>query len=412
MLENIRNDNQGVSPVIAILIMICLVMALVASIYVMTSSMMPAAEGDSFWELIHSRHPGMPDPTDPPGDEDPQKEPDPPKDPDPPGDDDDDTGEIITDLHCPCDLYIEQISTGKGLGYQTPGEDRALTSQIANAQQTLDSGGAEEYKFTELVDTTDANDFKYHIKCFDDGSYTFSAQYITNTGTLEVTATDITIEDGITDSYRILWTNPPTVFFSRDGCDEIELGPDIENDDIPQQDIDIYLDVTVEISDLVYPGVTRCITLTLWNQDNPEITETIKQEITFNEGTGQELILVSSDQYDAISAKDHLHTIRRTLFDISLNEYTYKVTFTNDDNLISGDINDDNLVDILDFGACTGLIGKSYETGDTTCDMNPVHADLSGERHVSSLDRLIIQNNFLQIGDDIGGRSAAQPAMP
>lgn len=65
--------------------------------------------------------------------------------------------------------------------------------------------------------------------------------------------------------------------------------------------------VTVEITDIIQSSLTRCITFDL-SDCNTGSSETINQEITFNNRIGSAVIPISFGDYTCISARDKLHT--------------------------------------------------------------------------------------------------------
>jgi hypothetical protein len=104
-----------------------------------------------------------------------------------------------------------------------------------------------------------------------------------------------------------------------------------------------------------------------------------------------------------ISAKDPLHTLRKTipLGGVSPN---YTASFTGTANSLSGgDANGDNLIDILDFGMFAWRFGQNLgadtdvnTTYNTTTDPHP---DFSGNGLVDTADYTYIQTGFLTVGD-------------
>ncbi len=162
--------------------------------------------------------------------------------------------------------------------------------------------------------------------------------------------------------------------------------------------------VSVELRGLSGFNGSRCITFELWDCGAPIYGPVeVKQVLTFNSGlaTGA-LIEVPCDVYTCITARDTLHTLRRTLdttdgFAISGTQYVADFVAVGKD-LIGGNLNDDFWVDILDFGVFSSQWGASYGspmTGDTTCITAPPHADISGDGWVWSVDFGFISYNFL-----------------
>ncbi len=172
--------------------------------------------------------------------------------------------------------------------------------------------------------------------------------------------------------------------------------------------------VSVELSpnidtDGALPDVlSRCITFELWDCVDSygpvEIQQVIDFEITAgtpNVALGSAMLLVPCDVYDCVTARDTLHTLRRTDEAFGIVGTQYVADFTTDvdtggDWLVGGNLNDDNWIDVLDFGVFVWQFHFDYGTGDTDCSTMYPHADISGDGFVDSDDFSFIQINFLQ----------------
>ena len=69
-------------------------------------------------------------------------------------------------------------------------------------------------------------------------------------------------------------------------------------------------------------------------------------------------------------------------------------------DLIGGNLNDDFVIDILDFGVFSSQWNANYGSGDTTCATSAPHADISGNGIVDSGDFTFLQINFLEERED------------
>ncbi|MCA9249789.1 MAG: lamin tail domain-containing protein [Phycisphaerales bacterium] len=179
------------------------------------------------------------------------------------------------------------------------------------------------------------------------------------------------------------------------------------------------LSVTVELQPNIDTGLslpdtlTRCITFELWECGGPS-SVTVSEEIEFtitnsglpgdpNMAVGSALIEVPCGAYSCITARDPLHTLRRTDESFGIIGSQYVADFTGDasaggDWLVGGNLNDDFFIDILDFGAYSFEFGSIYGspfTGDTDCLTPAPHADISGDGIVDNFDFSFIQGNFL-----------------
>jgi len=154
------------------------------------------------------------------------------------------------------------------------------------------------------------------------------------------------------------------------------------------------LQVTVSLAGVDPNSFTRCIRFELWNCPASSPAATVDAVLSFTNGTaGPVTIEVPCGQYNCITARDRLHTLRRTADSVDAGTY-YTANFTGTDALIGGNLNDDFWVDILDFGVFSWQWGW---TGDpnTTCTTPYPHADINGDGLVDTADFTFIQANFL-----------------
>jgi hypothetical protein len=186
--------------------------------------------------------------------------------------------------------------------------------------------------------------------------------------------------------------------------------------------------VTVELSPNIDTGdpfpqtLTRCITFELWECIPLTGPVTVTKEIDFtvtagvpNVAIGSALITnVPCGYYDCITARDELHTLRRTDETFGIVGTQYVADLSGDpagggDWLIGGNLNDDYWIDILDFGVFSWQWAVNYTTGDTTCSTPYPHADISGDGLVNNGDFGFIQINFL---DSHEANCCGQPGLP
>jgi len=152
--------------------------------------------------------------------------------------------------------------------------------------------------------------------------------------------------------------------------------------------------VDVELQPVFASGdVTRCITFDLWNGGVHQAT--VEEEITFTDGFADDaVVLVPCDSYDCITARDTLHTLRQTAA-IVVAGTQFTADFSGGDLLIGGNFNDDEWVDILDYGVFTWQYGVNYGSGDTNCSTPYPHADANGDGFVDTVDFTYVSVNFL-----------------
>lgn len=187
------------------------------------------------------------------------------------------------------------------------------------------------------------------------------------------------------------------------------------------------LNATVQLAG-VSPGTyTRAVTFNLYsNAPMCHVAYTTCQTMTFVNGTGTANIDVpcGSGPYSCITASDRLHTLRRTDETFHIAGPVYVANFTGyvvipmmpptyGNSLIGGNINEDDFIDILDFGGFVGQFGFNFGTASTTCSTLPLHADFSGDGVVGAADFSFIQTQFLfqREPDCCGGNVIAPPGQ-
>jgi hypothetical protein len=160
--------------------------------------------------------------------------------------------------------------------------------------------------------------------------------------------------------------------------------------------------VSVELSPTMVAGpLTRCITFDLWECPDTGPVATVEAEMSFVNGLASGTIDVPCGSYSCITARDTLHTLRRTDEAFTISGTQYVADFTGNpsgggDWLIGGNLNDDFWIDILDFGVYSFQFAMNYGTGDTDCNSVAPNADIQGNGIVFTEDFTFIQVNFLK----------------
>jgi HYR domain len=122
--------------------------------------------------------------------------------------------------------------------------------------------------------------------------------------------------------------------------------------------------------------------------------------------------IVPCGSWDCVSAKDPQHTLRgnQPLADVG---GVFTASFVGADRLISGDLDNDNLIDVEDFGAWTDFFFVPVDPNSTCASisaisipLNPIdfHPDLDGDGVVTDFDLvnfIIRPDLFLTSGDGI-----------
>lgn len=153
--------------------------------------------------------------------------------------------------------------------------------------------------------------------------------------------------------------------------------------------------VSVQLSPTVASPLSRCITFELWDCSAP-LRVVHEETLTFVNGVATATLEVPCGAYDCITARDRLHTLRRTDDALAVIGTQYLADFTGGDQLIGGNLNDDRWIDILDFGVFTSRWHVNYGTGDTPCGTSAPHADVTGNGLVDAGDFTFIQIHFLK----------------
>jgi len=150
---------------------------------------------------------------------------------------------------------------------------------------------------------------------------------------------------------------------------------------------------TVRLESVVNsPSFTRCITF-----GTDTCSNFYDVPITFTNGVGSASFDVPCGVSSCFTARDKKHTLRGTKL-ATISGPNYVLSFTGADQLIGGNINDDSVIDILDFG---GFIGQfSQNVGASTlCGASGLHADFSGNGIVDPADFTYVQIHFLNFAE-------------
>jgi hypothetical protein len=228
-------------------------------------------------------------------------------------------------------------------------------------------------------------------------SVTFTATYA-GPGTIEWhdgTCTGTIIGTG----NPFVWNTPPSApgthtYYARvnDGCSVGCASTSILVHAAP------IITANVELSGITSGNFTRCISFDLFDGSTcPNPAYSHEEAVSFTSGMGSvQFPAPCGTTYLCVTARDRLHTLRRTIdgghFIPSGNDYT--VNFTDTKALISGNLNDDNFIDILDFGGFIGRYGQS-DLASTNCSTTGLHPDFDGNGSVGTEDFNFISFSFL-----------------
>jgi hypothetical protein len=205
-----------------------------------------------------------------------------------------------------------------------------------------------------------------------------------------------------------------TVTVGADGLLDIRFDHNVDNPlvsaiEIVNPETSDELTATVELGPVISTGtspdtITRCITFELFECGNPTPV-VVDAEMAFSveddlPTVATVTIPVPAGDYECITARDPLHTLRSTDADDFVDggsEITADFTGPpsgGGDWLTGGNLNDDRFVDILDFGVFIGQYGQ-MPGSDTPCLTAGPHADIGGDGLVDASDFNFVSINFL-----------------
>jgi hypothetical protein len=170
------------------------------------------------------------------------------------------------------------------------------------------------------------------------------------------------------------------------------------------------LAVNVELQGFVSPvPFQRCVRFELTPAMlGPAVV--VNQTLTFTGGvSGVVNVNVPCGAYTCITARDPLHTLRRTdIDDFGIVGPNYVADFTSHGNpsshpaydaLLGGNLNGDTFIDILDFGVYIGQLSAPAPGANSPCGTVGPHADVTGDGVVSTGDFTFIAINFIRFSE-------------
>ncbi len=169
------------------------------------------------------------------------------------------------------------------------------------------------------------------------------------------------------------------------------------------------LRLDIEMPGINQPSLSRCMSFELFDCGGG--SQVVDAEITFTEGAALGVeIPVPIGVYTCITASDTQHTLRRSFNNadgFGVVGGRYIGSFRNfasagvNRSLIAGNLNDDDFIDIFDFGLFTGQFGSSPFSPPCGTPSPPPHADIDGNGIAFTEDFTFIMINFLQASDTV-----------
>lgn len=154
--------------------------------------------------------------------------------------------------------------------------------------------------------------------------------------------------------------------------------------------------------------LTRCIEFQFFSNcvESPAVVrESIAFGLPFNltAHAANVQIKAPAGQFACVTARDPLHTLR-SVSDLVVADGKYHAVFKGDpffggNWLINGNLNGDDVIDILDFGTLLDQY-LSQLPPDATCELAERNADINGDGLVDALDLSFIAMNFLDADKD------------
>jgi hypothetical protein len=164
----------------------------------------------------------------------------------------------------------------------------------------------------------------------------------------------------------------------------------------------------LELSPNMMAGpIQRCITFDLWDCDGPAAAQhvTVSRDVTFVSGQAAGIdVLVPGGEWECITARDELHSLRSRAPDLFTTDgFQYSASFMGNRDLgghwlLGGNLNNDDYIDILDFGVFVPLF-LSQASPSTLCGTPPPEANVNGDSVVDLLDLLFISTNSLMASE-------------
>lgn len=180
------------------------------------------------------------------------------------------------------------------------------------------------------------------------------------------------------------------------------------------------LPVSVQLQGITSGSQTRCLIFTLHGA-GCAMSMTQNVDVNFTNGLGSTTFTLAECFVPAaVSVRDARHTLSRYAAAgagvLSVSDPNAMIAlFTNAAGgaLVGGNVNDDQFVDILDFGGYIGQLGQSLGAS-TPCSTSGLHADFNGDGVVSAADFTFVSSNFLSSSESGACSSPviAQPNQP
>jgi len=139
----------------------------------------------------------------------------------------------------------------------------------------------------------------------------------------------------------------------------------------------------------------------------------VASTLTFSDGLASVALQIPVALYTCATADDDLHSMVARAF-VHIQGTQYTAVFAGSSALINGDLNDDNLIDVTDWGIAVVRINGTAPI-DTDCSYAAFHPDFNGDGLVQTVDGEFILGHFLAIGEfgctDGGGATGGSESI-
>jgi hypothetical protein len=150
------------------------------------------------------------------------------------------------------------------------------------------------------------------------------------------------------------------------------------------------LDITVVYAGSGYAAeMTRCIRFAVGAHQFSEV-------MTFFNGVATKSVDVPVASYNCATVDDDLHSLVSQA-DVRIFGRNYQLVAAGTSALRNGDVNDDNTINVVDWGVVVVRIGQLASV-NTDCATQPFHADFDGSGSVTDVDGDFVLDQFLANG--------------
>lgn len=151
------------------------------------------------------------------------------------------------------------------------------------------------------------------------------------------------------------------------------------------------LDVNVAYAGSGYAAsMTRCIGFRIGDV-------VVSDVLTFVNGAAVATLQLPIGSYTCATADDDLHSLVSQV-PVTISGHNYTLSATGDSALVNGDLNDDNLVDVIDWGVLVVRVGLAVPV-NTDCATTGFQPDFDGDGYVTNGDGNRLLASFLAQGD-------------